>query len=72
MKKKFFRAIVEISLVIFLFYTCLLMREFTNYGMGNKQGLIWAIGDIFTLFNFFIATIVAFIAFNVFEFFRKK
>jgi hypothetical protein len=72
MKKSFFRAFVEMSFIIFLFYSNLLMGEFTNNGFGRKRGLIWAIEDIFTLSNFFIAIIAAFIAFNVFEFFRRK
>jgi hypothetical protein len=72
MKKKLLRAIVETGFIIFLFYSNLLMGEFTNNGIGNKRGLIWALGDIFTLPNFFIAALASFIAYIMFEYFRKK
>lgn len=72
MSKKILRAAIEVSFIIFLFYSNLLMGEFTNSGRGNKRGLIWAIGDIFTFYNFIIALGLALIGFNVFELLRKK
>ena len=46
--------------------------EFERPGMGQKRGVAWAIGDVFTAANFEIATIAALIGYVLFEFFRKK
>lgn len=58
--------------IIFLFYSNLLMGEFTRSHLGQEKGLIWALGDIFTLTNFIIAIVAAFIGYIVFEYFRKR
>ena len=63
---------IEIGFIIFLFYSNLLMGEFERSGMGQKRGLSWAIGDVFTAANFEIATIAALIGYILFEFLRKK
>jgi len=62
---------VEISFIIFLFYSNLLMGEFTY---ANQQGksLVFAIKDIFTATNFAIAVISALIGYIVFEYLRKE
>ena len=72
MKANVWRALVEISFIIFLFYSNLLMGEFTRSGMGRVKGLAWALGDIFTEFNFGIAIISALIGYLVFESLRHK
>jgi hypothetical protein len=72
MKKNAWRAVIEVGFIIFLFYSNLLMGEFERSGMGQKRGVAWAIGDVFTATNFGIATIAAFIGYILFEFFRKK
>ena len=72
MKANVWRAFVEISFIIFLFYSNLLMGEFTRSGMGRAKGLVWAIEDIFTGFNFGIAVISALIGYVVFEYLREK
>ncbi len=72
MKKKIFRTVVEMGFIIFLFYSNLLMGEFTNSEKVNKHGIIWAIRDIFTVYNFFIAVMLAFVGQTVFGFLRKK
>ena len=72
MSKKFLRAAVEISFIIFLFYSNLLMGEFDHSGAGYKQGILWALKDIFTIDNFCIACISGLIGYLVFEFLRKK
>ena len=72
MKSNTWRAIIETGFIIFLFYANLLMGEFTNSGKGQEKGLAWAISDIFTLFNFVIAVVAAFIGYIVFEYLRKK
>jgi hypothetical protein len=72
MKKSVWRAMVEIGFIIFLFYSNLLMGEFERSGMGQKRGVIWAIGDVFTSANFQIAAIAALIAYILFGFLRKR
>jgi hypothetical protein len=72
MKKNAWRAVIEVSFIIFLFYSNLLMGEFGHSGMGQKRGLVWAIGDVFTTANFAIATIAALIGYVLVEFLRKR
>ena len=72
MKKNVWRALIEVVLSSFLFYSNLLMGEFERSGMGQKRGVAWAIGDVFTAANFEIATMAALIGYILFEFLRKK
>ena len=72
MKKSVWRAVIEVSFIVFLFYSNLLMGEFERSGMGQRKGVAWAIGDVFTAANFEIATIAAIIAYILFEFLRKR
>jgi hypothetical protein len=72
MKKNFWRAVIEIGFIVFLFYSNLLMGEFERSGMGRKRGLAWAIEDVFTAANFEIAMIAALFGYLIFEFLRKK
>ena len=74
-KKKlapFWRAIIETGFIIFLFYSNLLMGEYTNSGLGHSKGLKWAVQDIFSVPNFVIAVVLSFIGYLFFEFCRKK
>jgi hypothetical protein len=70
--KNVWRAIIEVSFIVFLFYANLLMGEFERSGMGQRKGIAWAIRDVFTAANFEIAMIAAFIGYILFEFLRKK
>jgi hypothetical protein len=72
MKKGFFRAATEIGFIVFLFYSNLLMGEFTRSGMARGRGLAWAIEDIFSEVNFCIAVVAALIGYLAFEFLRKR
>ena len=72
MKRNAWRAVIEVGFIIFLFYSNLLMGEFERSGMGQKRGVAWAIGDIFTVANFEIAAIAALIGYILFEFLRKR
>jgi hypothetical protein len=72
MKKNVWRAITEIGFIIFLFYSNLLMGEFTGSGMGHERGLAWAVRDIFSGSNFAIASIAAVIGYLVVEFLRRR
>ena len=71
-KSSALRIFVEISFIVFLFYSNLLMGEYDKTGNGGKKGLMWALGDIFTGRNFAIAIIASLIGFFVFEFLRKR
>jgi hypothetical protein len=72
MKREVWRAVTEIGFIIFLFYSNLLMGEFERSGIGQKNGMAWAIRDVFTTTNFEIAAIAALIGHIVFEFLRKR
>jgi uncharacterized protein with PQ loop repeat len=65
------RAIVEIGFIIFLFYSNLLMGEFTHSNMQGKT-LVIALRDILTAANFLIALSSALIGYVVFEYLRRK
>jgi hypothetical protein len=45
--KNFWRALIEVGFIVFLFYSNLLMGEFERSGMGRPRGLAWAIRDMF-------------------------
>jgi hypothetical protein len=65
------RALVEVAFIVFLFYSNLLMGEFTR---TNGQGKTFAVAlaDIITPTNFTIAVVSGFIGYGIFEFLRKK
>jgi hypothetical protein len=65
------RAAIEIGFIVFLFYSNLLMGEFT---VANGRGKTWgvAFSDIFTGTNFAIALISGLIGYMVFEYLRRK
>jgi hypothetical protein len=65
------RAMVEIGFIIFLFYSNLLMGEFTRTN-GPGKSLAFALRDIFTINNFVIALISGLIGYVVVEFLRKR
>jgi hypothetical protein len=65
------RAMVEVGFIVFLFYSNLLMGEFTR-GNGQGKSLAFAVQDIFTAANFMIAIISGAIGYVVFEFLRKR
>jgi hypothetical protein len=72
MKKGMLRGLIEITFIIFLFYSNLLMGEFERSGMGQKKGFVWAISDVFTSANLQIAVIAALIGYVLVEFLRAK
>jgi hypothetical protein len=65
------RAVIEVAFIIFLFYSNLLMGEFTGSSRHGKT-LAFAVHDIFTATNFLIALISAMIGYAVFEALRRK
>ena len=62
---------VEVGFIIFLFYSNLLMGEFTQTS-GQGKSMAFAIRDIFTVTNFGIAIFSGLIGYVVFEFLRKR
>ena len=72
MKRKIGRALIEIGFIIFLFYSNLLMGEYTRTLAGRGRGFTFAVEDIFTEANFAIAVTAALIGYLIFEFLRKR
>jgi hypothetical protein len=66
------RAIIEVGFIVFLYYSNLLMGEFEGSGQGRVKGLMWALHDIVTKFNFTIAIVSALIGYLVVELLRKR
>jgi hypothetical protein len=66
-----FRAVIEVAFIIFLFYSNLLMGEFT---VANGQGktLAYALHDVMTGTNFLIGALAAIVGYIVFEYLRKR
>ncbi len=69
--KKILRALAEIGFIIFLFYTNLLMGEFTRLHNAQRATLSFAIWDIFTPTNALIGLVGAIIGYLCIERFRK-
>jgi hypothetical protein len=69
--KPIWRAVIEIAFIVFLFYSNLLMGEFT-VANGRGKSLAFALNDIFTSTNFVIAAVSALIGYVVFEYLRRK
>jgi hypothetical protein len=70
-KNPHFRAAIEVGFIIFLFYSNLLMGEFTATAGRNKT-LLAAIVDIVTMKNLAIAIVTSIVGHLVFEFLRRK
>ncbi len=68
---RLFRAVIEIAFIIFLFYSNLLMGEFTAANGAGKT-FSYALRDILTGTNFGIALVSAAIGYVVFEYLRKR
>ena len=71
MKQNGWRILVEVGFIVFLFYANLLMGEFERSGRG-RNGLWWALWDLFTGPNFAIAVVAAAIGYVVVEFLRTR
>jgi hypothetical protein len=72
MERKIWRAVAEISFIIFLFYSNLMMGEFTHSAMARGKDFAWAMNDVFTGVNFCIALVAAVIGYLVVEFVRRR
>jgi hypothetical protein len=69
-KRSLKRAAVEVAFIIFLFYSNLLMGEFTR--SSRPKSFVVALADIFTPANFAIALFSGTVGFFVFEGMRKQ
>ena len=65
------RAVIEVAFIVFLFYSNLLMGEFT-VANGRGKSLAYALNDILTGKNFLIAMISAVMGYVGFETLRRK
>jgi hypothetical protein len=63
--------VIEIAFIVFLFYSNLLMGEFT-VANGQGKSVAFALHDIFTGTNFVIAAVSGLIGYVVFEYLRKR
>lgn len=68
----FWRAVIEVGFIIFLFYSNLLMGEFERSNGKQGKDLLFALTDIFTASDFIIAVISALIGYMIVEYLRKK
>ena len=69
--KPLWRVTIEVAFIVFLFYSNLLMGEFTAVN-GQGKTLAFALHDIVTPTNFLIALISALIGYVMFEYLRQK
>jgi hypothetical protein len=66
------RTVVEVGFIIFLFYSNLLMGEYTQSRIAVNKGFLWALQDIFTITNFLIAIVSGLVGHLVFESVRRR
>ncbi|MGA2205837.1 MAG: hypothetical protein ABSG10_03805, partial [Terracidiphilus sp.] len=69
--KPIWRVLIEVAFIVFLFYSNLLMGEFTGIN-GQGKTFAFALHDIITPMNLLIALVSAVIGYVIFEFLRKK
>jgi hypothetical protein len=65
------KALIEVSFIIFLFYSNLLMGEFTRAN-GRGKSLAFALEDIFSVANLVIAVISGLLGYLVFNYLRER
>ncbi len=65
------RTIVEIGFILFLFYSNLLMGEFTRTN-GQGKTLLFAVKDIFSPFNLGVGIVAGLTGYVVVEYLRKQ
>ena len=69
--KRILRAIAEIGFIVFLFYTNLVMGEYTRaHKAQNPLPLLSAMWDVFTITNAIIALVAALVGYVVIEIIR--
>ena len=69
--KPIWRVFIEVTFIVFLFYSNLLMGEFTGVN-GQGKTFTFALHDVITPTNFLIGLACALLGYPVFEFLRRK
>ena len=69
--KPLWRIVIEVAFIVFLFYSNLLMGEFTGVN-GQGKTLAFALHDIVTPHELPIALVSALIGYVIFEYLRRK
>jgi hypothetical protein len=72
MKRKLWRAVVEVAFIMFLFYANLLMGEYERANSTGGKSLIAALVDIFTVTNCVIGLLASLVGYAAVEFLRAK
>ena len=65
------KAMVEVGFIVFLFYSNLLMGEFTRAN-GRGKSFVFAFEDIFSVTNLVIAVISGVLGYFIFNYFRER
>lgn len=65
------RVLVEVGFIVFLFYSNLLMGEFSRTN-GQSKTLLFALKDVFTFTNLAIGIGSGLVGYVVVEFLRKR
>jgi hypothetical protein len=65
------KALVEVCFIIFLFYSNLLMGEFTRAN-GRGKSMAFALEDIFSTTNLAVAILSGLIGYLGFDYLRKR
>ncbi len=66
------RTALEMSFIIFLFYSNLLMGQYTRNDTGHVRSLFVALSNIFSIENLAIAVVCAFIGHALFDRIRRR
>jgi len=72
MKRKYWRLVIEVIFIMFLFYSNLLMGEFERANSAGGKSLADALTDIFTVTNFAIGISASLVGYAIVEFLRGK
>jgi hypothetical protein len=72
MRRKFWRAVVEVAFIMFLFYANLLMGEFERANSTPGKSLVAALADIFTVTDMMIGLLASLVGYVAVEFLRAK
>jgi hypothetical protein len=64
------KALIEVGFIVFLFYSNLLVGEFTRAN-GRGKSFAFAVEDIFSVANFIIAVISGLLGYVVFNYLRE-
>jgi hypothetical protein len=72
MNRPRWRAAIEVTFIMFLFYSNLLMGEYERANSAGGKSIAEALSDIFTVTNFLIGLVASLVGYAVVEFLRGK